>query len=64
VPERTPEEAERSAAVDAKRRLVRTGSRGTIVRTGNTGRSMLVQEQDAMITEEDASERLFIRLER
>jgi len=30
VPERTPEGAKRSAAVEAKRRLVRAGSRGTI----------------------------------
>jgi len=30
VPERTPEGAKRSAAVEAKRRLVRVGSRGTI----------------------------------
>ena len=30
MPERTPEGAKRSAAVEAKRRLVRAGSRGTI----------------------------------
>ena len=34
VPERTPEGAKRSAAVEAKRRLVRAGSRGTIARRG------------------------------
>jgi hypothetical protein len=34
VPERTPEGAERSEALGAKRRVVRTGSRGTIVSTG------------------------------
>ena len=34
VPERTPEGAERSGALAAKRRVVRTGSRGTIVSTG------------------------------
>src|SRR5690348_14147717 len=33
VPERTPEGAERSGALQAKRRVVRTGSRGTIGRT-------------------------------
>jgi hypothetical protein len=33
VPERTPEGAERSGALGAKRRVVRTGSRVTIVPT-------------------------------
>lgn len=59
VPERTPEGAERSVAVDAKRRLVRTGSRGTIVHTGNTGEVYVGSRTGAMITEEDASDRLF-----
>ena len=45
VPERTPEGAERSGALGAKRRVVRTGSRVTIVPTeGTRGRRYCFRE--------------------
>src|SRR6185295_6763908 len=45
VPERTPEGAERSGALGAKRRVVRTGSRVTIVPTeGTRGRRYWFRE--------------------
>jgi hypothetical protein len=58
VPERTPEGAKRSAAVEAKRRLVRAGSRGTIgpERGELNKRSLVSSRSGCEYTKEDAND--------